>query len=116
MSETSTSPLRLLLCEPATVIQSPEVDPAVPDVSLNFLVKLPRPRFVLAVLALARSDRLLAGCKISSAVAPTNTTAAPLKLSAASELLLSLTVRVSVVPDAVYVPVPISHAASSSMT
>ena len=62
---------------------------------------MPRPRFVLAVLALAKSDRLFAGCRISSAATPTKTTAEPVSTIAASALLLSLTVRVRVVPDAV---------------
>ena len=62
---------------------------------------VPSPRFDLAALALARSDRLLAGCKISSAAAPTKITAEPVRLIAEPELLLSITVRVSVVPDAV---------------
>ena len=52
----------------------------------------------------------------SSAVALINTTAEPLRLIALFELLLSLTVRDRVVPEAVYVPLPISKLLPSSMT
>tara|TARA_R110000782_G_scaffold3228_2_gene11909 strand:- start:2285 stop:2692 length:408 start_codon:yes stop_codon:yes gene_type:complete len=52
----------------------------------------------------------------SSTTAPTNTTALPVRLRAESELLLSVTVRDRVVPEAVYVPVPISQSGPSSIT
>jgi hypothetical protein len=52
----------------------------------------------------------------SSAAAEINTLALPDRLIGLSELLLSRTVRESVVPLAVYVPWPISHAVPSSMT
>jgi hypothetical protein len=57
-----------------------------------------------------------AGGKKSAATAPTNTTADPERLIAESELLLSLTVRERVVPEVVYVPVPISQLVPSSIT
>jgi hypothetical protein len=52
----------------------------------------------------------------SSAAAEINTLALPDRVIGVSELELSSTVRDSVVPDAVYVPWPISHAVPSSTT
>ena len=60
-----------------------------------------KPKLVLAVAALARSDRLLDGCRMSSAAAVMNTRALPDKLIAEPELELSLGVRDRVVPEAV---------------
>jgi hypothetical protein len=57
-------------------------------------------------------------CKMfrSLATALIKTTAFPARLMALSEFELSCTVLVRVVPEAVYVPVPISKLESSSMT
>jgi hypothetical protein len=51
----------------------------------------------------------------SVALGVTKTTALPLKLIALSELLLSVTDLLNVVPEEVYVPVPISKFAPSSI-
>jgi|TARA_R110000744_G_scaffold205688_2_gene324333 hypothetical protein len=51
---------------------------------------------------------------MSEAIAVINTIAAPDKLKALSLLLLSRTERLNVVPEAVYVPVPISNAEDPS--
>jgi hypothetical protein len=51
---------------------------------------------------------------MSVAIAVINTTAAPDKFNALSLLLLSITDRLSVVPELVYVPVPISNAEEPS--
>ena len=64
---------------------------------------------------MARSDRLLDGCRMSSAAAVMNTRALPDKLIADPELELSIGLRDNVVPEAVYVPAPISQFVPSSI-